>query len=191
MPTGLNPNQVVNRAINQIGDDQPPVTGTLPNFDTSPAGVAAAALYTSVVQTVLRTYGWDFSRNLATLVATGNAPPPQFAYEYAYPSMGIEIRQLQPTVLADANNPTPITWQVGNVTVLGVPTKVIWTNLQNALATISNQPPEGLWDAGFTESVVRLLASELAMAIAARPDTSQEMLKSAGDFERAAEGRDG
>ena len=191
MPTSLSPNQVVNRAINLIGDDQPPVTGTLPNFDTSPAGVAAAALYTSVVQTVLRTYGWDFSRNQAVLAVTGNAPPPQFAFEYAYPTMGIEVRQLQPSVRADPNTPTPVTWTVGNATVAGVPTKVIWTNLATALATISNQPPEGLWDAGFTESVVRLLASEMAMAIAARPDTSKEMLESAGDFERAAEGRDG
>lgn len=191
MPLGLTSTAVVNRAINQIGDDQPPVTGSLPNFDTSPAGVAAAALYTSVVQTVLRTYGWDFSRNLATLVASGNAPPPQFAYEYVYPSMGIEVRQLQPSAIADANNPAPVTWTVGNVQVTGVPTKVIWTNLAAALAAISNQPPEGLWDAGFTESVVRLLASEMAMAIAARPDTSKGMLESAGDFERAAEGRDG
>lgn len=191
MPTGLTPTQVVNRAIQLIGDDQPPVTGTLPNFDTSPAGVAAAALYTSVVQTVLRGYGWDFSRNVATLVETANPPPPQFAKEYVYPAMGIEVRQLQPSVIADPNNPLPISWTVGNVTLAGVPTKVIWTNLAGAQATISNQPPEGLWDAGFTESVVRLLASELAMAIAGRPETSKGLLESAGEFERAAEMRDG
>lgn len=189
MPTGLTPTQVVNRAINQFGDDQPPVTGTLPNFDTSPAGVAAASLYPSVVQTVLRTYGWDFSRNLATLTTTGNTPPPQFAYEYAYPAMGIEIRQVQPNAITDPNNPSPVRWTVGNVLVASVPTKVIWTDIPSALATISNQPPEGLWDAGFTEAVVRLLASEMAMAIAGRPDTSKGLLESAGDFERAAETR--
>lgn len=191
MPTGLTSNLVVNRAIQLIGDDQPPVTGTLPNFDTSPAGVAAAALYTSVVQTVARSFGWDFSRNSAALAASGNVAPPQWDFEYLYPANGLEIRQLVPKVIADQNDPQPVRWTVASVMIAGVPTKVIWSDLQDAQGVITGQPPEGLWDAGFTESVVRLLASELAMAIPARPDTSKNLLQSAGEFERAAEMRDG
>ena len=38
---GDTPTTLVNRAIQQIGANQPPVTGTLPNFDNTPAGVAA------------------------------------------------------------------------------------------------------------------------------------------------------
>ena len=182
---------VVNRAIQQIGDDQPPVTGNAPNFDSSPAGVAAATLYTSVVQTIGRTFGYDFSRNTAALVASGNPPPPQWAQEYLYPANGLEIRQLQPPIVGDANDPRPQRWTVGYSLIAAVPTKVIWTNLAGALGVITGQPPESLWDAGFTESVVRLLASELAMALAGRPDTSRSMLESARDFETTAESRNG
>lgn len=191
MPTGLTSTQVVNRAIFQMGDDQPPVTGTLPNFDTSPAGIAAAQLYTSVVQTVGRQFGWDFSRNIAALSASGNSAPTGYSYEYIYPSMGIEVRQLIPSAISDPNNPLPVNWTVGNVNVSSVRTKVIWTNLASASAVFTNQPPEALWDAGFTEAVVRLLSSEMAMAIAARPETSRAQLEVAGEFERAAEQRDG
>ena len=190
MPTGLTSTQVVNRAIFQIGDDQPPITGSYPNFDTS-AGIACAQLYLSVVQTVARTFGWDFSRNVAALVESGNAPPPNWAYEYLYPTNGIEVRQLMPNAIADSNNPAPQQWTVANVLVAAVPTKIIWTNLANALGIITGQPPEGLWDAGFTEAVVDLLAAELALAIGGRQDTSKMMLDKAGDFERMAETRNG
>lgn len=191
MPTGLNSNVVVNRAIQLISDDQPPVTGNAPTFDSSPAGVAAALLYTSVVQTVGRQFGWDFARNMATLALSGGTPPPNWKYEYVYPANGLEIRQLVPLTIPDLNNPAPVNWAVASNTIAGVPTKVIWSNLQNALGVISGQPPEGLWDAGFTEAVVRLLASELAMAVAGRPETSKGLLESAGEFERSFEEREG
>lgn len=188
---GVTSNTVVNRAIQLYGDDQAPVKGQAPTFDNSAAGVAAAALYAGVVQTVGRKFGWDFSRNTVQLALTGNTPPPQWDFEYVYPTNGVEIRQLMPAAIADKNDPLPIRWTVGNDIVNNVATKVIFSNLANALATYSNQPPEALWDAGFTEAVVRLLASEMAMAIAGRPDTSQNLLTSGQMFEGELESRDG
>jgi len=192
MPTGLTPLDIVNRAIDLIGNNQAPVTGTYPNFDTSTAGIAAKILYPGVVQTIMRQFAWDFGRSKPTvLVVTGNTPPPQWAFEYTYPADGLEIRQVMPTTIVDANDPVPVNWTVGNVLVTSTPTKVIWTNQASALCVYSNQPPPSIWDAGFTEAVVRLLASEMAMAIPGRPDVSQKMLESAQGFEALAEGIDG
>lgn len=189
MPAGLTPTAVVNQAINLIGDNQSLVTGTLPNFDTSPAGVAASLLYTPTVQAVARGYGWDFNRNIATLALSGNVAPLEWTFEYIYPASGLEVRQVMPSVLVDANNPIPVRWDIGYVSVGGTLTKVIWTNVANAIAKITGQPPETLWDAGFEMTVVRLLASGMAMALAGKPETAKLMLESAGDFERAAEMR--
>jgi len=181
---------IANQAIMLIGDNQPPVTGIAPNFDTSTAGLALAQLYSPCVQTVGRQFGWDFSRNTVALTLTTNTPPVPWTYEYLYPSNGVQIRQLLPATIIDQYNPLPINWAVANNLVSAVPTRVIQTNLQNAVAVYSNQPNENTWDALFRETVVRLLASELAQAIGGRPDTSRDLLSSAEQFEQFGEGRD-
>lgn len=178
----MNETDIVNQAIYILGDDQPLVIGAFPTFDGSPAGKAAAQLYGPAVATIARQFGWDFSRNWVTLVTTGNTPPPDWSQEFLYPTMGVEVRQLRPTTVADPNNPLPTTWNVGNTLVSSVPTKVIWTNLADALAVFTNQPGPDLWDALFRESVVRLLASEFAVALAGKPDTSRDLLEQAGGF---------
>src|SRR5690242_8129500 len=98
---------IVNEAIQRIGDNQPLVTGTAPTFDDSPAGKAAQVLYAPVVAAVGRRFEWDMARNVVTLVATGNTPPLGWSFEYGYPSNGIEVWQITPASLADANNPLP------------------------------------------------------------------------------------
>lgn len=300
----MNSADVVNRALQIIGgfNNQGPVTGNPPNFDGSAAGIAAGVLYDSVVQTVARQYGWDFSRNSVALVNTTGAAPIGFAYEYFYPSNGIQLRQLVPQTIDDLNNPIPYNWVVGNViagltaasgsilfpsnptnnqsiTLNGIPyifvtgtpgpnqvhieattaltglnlltvlhastdpditvatytgsggpdawtlnvlyntpgiegngytlaadspatpsgatltggtsgqRKVIWTNIENAQALFTNQPTENLWDALFAETVVRLLASELATALPGKPETSKIAIEQAAQFQKAGEAR--
>lgn len=180
---------IVNQAIELIGDNQPLVTGNAPNFDTSAAGKAAAQLYAPCVATVARQFGWDMARATVALTPSGNAAPLGWSFEYLYPTNGIEVWQLQPPAIADANNPLPQNWNVGNAVVGGTQRKVVWSNQAGALAVYNNNPNENVWDPGFREAVVRLLASEFAMALAGKPDTAQSYLESAGAFESAAEAR--
>ena len=182
---------IVNQAILYIGDNQKPVTGSYPNFDSSVAGVVASILYAPCVQTVMKQYGWDFGRTVKALTASGNAAPLPWSQEYLYPADGLEIRQLLPPSLSDPNNPAPIEWTIANVLVSAVPTKIIWTNQATASAVYSNFPPPSVWDVGFREAVARLLASEMAMAISGKPDVSEKTLESAGAFEGAGEARNG
>lgn len=185
------PTTIVNQAINYYGDNQAEVTGTFPNFDDSTAGVVAKNVYGPVVRTVMRQFGWDFGRTYATLALSGNTAPLPWAFEYIYPADGIEIRQITPGALADTNNPDPTNWTVGNALVAGVPTKVIWAEDASAKVVYSNFPPPPLWDAGFRETVVRLLASVMAAGVAGKTDTVQKLMESAGAFENAAETRNG
>jgi hypothetical protein len=181
---------VVNQAIQLIGDNQPPVTGNAPTFDSSPAGVAAASLYAPCVQTVGRRFGWDFARNLVALTLSGNPASILWPFEYLYPANGVQVWQLLPAAITDPNNPLPVNWSIGNAVVGGTQKKVIWTDLPNAQAIYNNSPNENTWDSLFREAVVRQLASELAMALAGRPDTAQAMLETANAFEGAGESRD-
>lgn len=67
--------------------------------------------------------------------------------------------------------------------------KVILTNLVSAIAVITNSPSEDTWDPIFTEAVVRLLASELDLAIDGKPESSQLTFQQFGGFEKAGEDR--
>ncbi len=179
---------IVNQAIQYMGGNQPPVTGNAPNFDDSPAGVAAKQFYSAVVQTAGRQFGWDFARNTFTLVPSGNVAPDPWTYEYLYPPAAIEVWELKPAV-TDPNNPLPTNWTVANTLVAAVQTKVIQAGFANAVAVMNNNPSESVWDPGFREAVVRLLASVMAAAIAGKPDLAQSYLESASSFETSAESR--
>lgn len=181
---------IVNQAIQLIGANQPLVTGVYPTFDQSTAGKAAAQLYGPAVATVGRQWEWDLARNTIALIASGNAAPFPWSYEYLYPTNGIEVWQLTPPAIVDPNNPLPTTWVVANAVVGGTQTKVIQTNMVAALAIYNNNPNESTWDPLFREAVVRLLASEFAMALAGKPDSAQALLESGSAFETIAEGRD-
>ena len=172
-----------------MGGNTPPVLGNAPTFDNSTNGKALARLYSPCVATVARQFAWDLARNSVVLSVTGNTPPLGYSYEYLYPSNGIEVWQLVPASIADPNNPLPQTWDVGNNLVSGVQKKVIWSSLANAVCIYNNNPTEDTWDALFREAVVRLLASELTMATAGKPDVAQGYLQSGAAFESLGEKR--
>lgn len=183
-------NDIANQAIQLIGNNQPPVTGNAPSFDSSPAGVALSKIYDACVATVARQWDWDLARNTVSLELSGNAAPFPWGFEYLYPTNGIQIWQIMPLSIEDPNNPLPVNWVTANNIVGGIQKKVIHANLEEALAVYNNNPNENTWDPLFRESVVRLLASELAMALAGKPDTSNDLLKSGAAFETIGEGRD-
>lgn len=180
---------IVNQAIQYYGGDQEPVTGVAPNFDDSDTGVVASKVYSACVETVGRQFGWDFARHTVALTPTGNTPPFPWSQEYSYPSNSVQVWQILPSSLADPNDPLPLNFIVANNIVNGNQTRVIHTNVTGASAVYNNNPNENTWDASFREAVVRLLASELAMGVAGRPDTSQNLLESGSSFETIAEGR--
>jgi hypothetical protein len=187
MPTS---NDIANQALQLIGDNMPIVTGEDPTWDSSPAGVALQKLYSACVQAVGRQFQWDMARNTVQLVLTGNVAPFPWSFEYAYPPNGIEVWQLLPNQIPDINNPLPYDWQIANGIVAGAQGRVVWSNLANAFCTYNNNPNENTWDSLFRETVVRLLSSELAMAVAGKPDIQQSNIEASMAFEKIGEGRE-
>jgi hypothetical protein len=147
-------NNIANQAIQLIGDNQPEVSGLAPNFDNSPAGIALQVWYYPCVQTVARQFEFDFARSNVALATSGNVAPYPWSYEYVYPANAVEIWQLLPPAQTDPNDPLPVNWTVGNTLVSGNQQRVIWSNLQNALANVNNAPDENSWDSLFREATV-------------------------------------
>ena len=181
---------IVNQALQLVGDNMPLVQGNAPTFDDSTGGKAAQRLYAPAVATVARLFEWDMARRTVALAIAGTAPFP-WDYQYLYPSNGVEIWQVMPASITDPNNPLPTTWVVANTVVGSAERKVIHTNVPNAVAVYNNNPGPDVWDPGFREAVVRLLGSEFAMAVAARPETSKNLLESFNAFVNAFKTRDG
>lgn len=171
-------NTVANQALDLVGNNSPKVSGFAPTWDSSPAGKVLQDIYAQTVGATQRQFGWDASRRMITLVLSGNTGPylaGQFDNEYLYPGNGVEIWEVQPAAPIDKNDPLPYNYTVGNTLVNGVQTKVIWTDVDDAVAIYNNNPAEAVWDFGFTEAVVRALASKLALALAGRPETASLM----------------
>lgn len=180
-------NTVANQAISLIGNNTPPVTGFAPTFDSSPAGQQLQNLYTPCVRTVARQFEWDFARSDIALTLSGNAAPWPWPYEYLYPTNAVEVWQLLPDTTTDTNNPRPLNWSVGNAVVSGAQTRVIWSDQPNVVAVVNNMPLESTWDDLFREAVVRLLASELSIALFGKPDQAEAYLQSGAAFEQVGE----
>lgn len=172
---------VVNQALQEIAA-QATVTGVNPAFDGSAAGNAAGILYTPCVNLLLREQDWEFSRKTVALTTSGTTPVYPWTNGYLYPTDCVRIRSVVPATW-DANDPQPVRWSEGVQTIGGVATRVIFCDVATASLTYStNAVTEDDWDSMFQEAMVRLLGSELAMALGGRPDFSRVKLGEAGQI---------
>lgn len=182
---------VVNEALYMVSQRIPLVTGVSPTFDDSAAGKAAQQLYVPTVEAVGRMFEWDMARRTVSLVASGNVIIfPAGWTEYLYPTNGIEVWQIVPGTIADPNDPLPTTWLVENAVVGATLRKVILTDVVAPIAVYNNSPGPEVWDPGFRETVVRMLASKFADSLTGRPETAAFMLQSSGAFGQGAMRRD-
>jgi hypothetical protein len=178
--------EVVNSALQFIAA-QTKITSL---SDGSPAATAAQVVYQPVVQLLLRELDPDFARVTAALVSAGASTPiVPWAFEYTYPADCVRLRQVRPpSGTYNINDPQVVRANVAFDTTVGSGTKVILTNLANALAVYtSSTPTEAVWDSVFAEAVSRRLANPLAMALSGRPDFASEVLEQAARVAMTAE----
>lgn len=179
---------VCNRALAEA-IAQYTLSGTNPAFDASAAAKACGLLYDPAWQMLLREQDTEFSRFTGTLVAGGIATYP-WSNAYLYPSDCLKIRTVVPATW-DPNDPQAIRWSEQNQIISTVPTRIILTNVPSAklVYTTSNVTPD-VWDFSFQEAVVRFLASQLALAVAGRPDLSRALLGQSGGILQSGEAKD-
>ena len=188
MTTGATAATIVNQALQQIAA-QATVSGVNPAFDGSAAGNAAGILYQPAVQLLLRQTDYEFSRMDAALALSPVIPYP-WSYAYLYPSDCLKIRSVKPATW-DLNDPPPVRWTEMEASVGGIPTRIIGCNIIGAVLTYTTaNVSEGEFDSIFQETLVRLLASELVMALSGRPDFSGKLLEQSGGLVGQGPGRD-
>lgn len=189
MTAGATPASVVNQSLAQIAA-QYTVSGTLPDFDGSAAGLAAGILYAPTVALLLRQSEYEFSRADVALTVTGLAAPYPWSNAYLYPSDCIKIRQVRP-VTWDQNDPHPTRWTEMEQTIANVQTRIIACDVAGAVLTYTtSNVTESEWDSIFQETFVRTLGSELAVALGGRPDFGEKMLGVAGGLVGIGAGKD-
>lgn len=189
MPTGLTPVIVVNSALEQIAAQEQITSLT----DGSPSAKAASVVYAPTVELLLRELDPDFARYSAALtISTAPTPVPPWAYEYLWPDDMLRLRQVRPPgsgtgSLVDLNDPQPVRANVAFDIIAAVSTKVILTNQVNAWAVYTTSlATEAVWDAVFTDAVVRRLANPLAMALSGRPDFAEKILEQSARMAQTA-----
>jgi hypothetical protein len=188
---------IVNSAL-ELLDSQAFVSGTLPNFDGSTAGVAASWVYPIIRDYLIRLINPEFARlgptPLVLLSGAGGVIPaalPPWLYEYAYPTDSVRVWSVRPPqsgtgAPADQWDPHPVPAAVaydpagGGIGPPPVPAKVILSDQANALVVYAtNLPDESLWDAAFVDTMIRRLGQPLAAAVSGRFDQARELLAEA------------
>lgn len=119
---------------------------------------------------------YDWSMTSATLVELVTSSFP-YAVSYPYPPDALRIRQLVPAAPA-ALDPHPVEWVVKNSG--GV--RVICASEKAPFAFYTMAAAEGVWDAMFRQSFVRMLASALSFALENRIEASKVKLDEALGF---------
>lgn len=182
---------ICNEALAQIAEipsAQPITSLSPPAGDSLAAANACSILYQPIYLAILRQYEWDFARLTISLTPVAvDAPSDPWPYAYYYPADCIQLRQVLPASLSDANDPYPVRHAISSGEGLG---KLILTTISpaNAVYTSDIADPT-LWDWAFAEAMVRALASALALTLAGRPDFSREKMSEAAQFESIAESR--
>lgn len=183
------PEDVVNLALMRIG--YPERVANI--FDGTDAANAALNVYSQTRDELLRKEDWGFAERNMNLSLIKSAPqggyfppgiwdpriypPPPWLYEYVYPFDCLKVRAVKPTPLFIINfDPQPYPFDVENDYNLSPPTKVILTNVQNAVLTYTGQILDPLtWEADFTEALADALGRRLAPVLKGLEETKLEM----------------
>lgn len=174
MPASLtSATDVVNAALVRIGKDS---IGNL--YDGSREAQLALAIYGQTRDEQLRLFDWGFAERSVSLAVLKTAPvggyippkvwtpaypPPNWIYEYAYPSDCLKVRALMRTAfIIPVFNPSPVIFEIANDNAMAPPAKVILCNIGSAQLVYTGRITDpNLWEADFTEALIAALARRL------------------------------
>lgn len=147
-------------------------------------GNVGGTLALAVIALAGSPYTSDPALNVATYTETGGGATDTLVITYKTPGTAGNSYTLAAQA-ASHGTVSAATLTGGTVTQQ----KVIWSSVLNAQAVVTNSPPEPTWDALFTDAVVRLLGSELNLALASKPDSSDIVGRQSQELEQAGERR--
>lgn|SRR5512135_56071 len=136
-------------------------------LEGSPAAKLFLDIYGQTRDELLRAGDWGFAEKITTGTITGSAPSP-WAYQYAYPSDCLRLKQVfSPTYTSDTNNPKPQLFRIGSGTTTAGAIEAIWSQTQTATLVYTSQVTNpALWEPMFIEALIEALARRAAPALA-------------------------
>jgi hypothetical protein len=166
---------VVNQSLDLIGYKRH--IGSI--WDGSVAARAALNAYSETRDEVLALQPWDFARAYLPLVSSIVAPPLPWKYVYVRPLTAVDIRDVYPSNLTDANQLDPIPYRWAEI---GSSARYIMTSFTPAAAIVTYRVTDtSLWPPEFTLLVVRGLAEKMHRAlVGGKPSDSKEQPDGAG-----------
>lgn len=171
-------------------------------YDGDDASKVALELYGQARDSLLDAEDWSFNRHTAPLTLLKGPPPnggysplypwsnlypaPEWLFEFAYPPDAVDLRAIMPPPLGPMPDldPIPQVWRVDNDSTpnvvngaaVGPPAKVIYCNVAGALAVYrSRVTSPDLFDPGFIDALVSLLAKRFASAFGYEVNQQREM----------------
>jgi hypothetical protein len=184
------PEQLINQALRRIGYTIE--IGYL--YEGSPAARAALTLYGQTRDDLLCNIDWPFARQSVQMTLLKTAPPGGYSYptlwtsafppipwifEYAYPTGCLEMRAVRPVaVLIPEYDPVPNIFAVADDPSLPSPSKVVLSNLSNAIAVFTGQITDPTqWEPMFTEALVEAMARRMGEAMGAGEESIKMQLQ--------------
>ena len=164
---------LVNMALDQIG--WPGHIGTI--YEGSPAARVALEVYGITRDTLIEQGDWPFAMAEVALIANGQTPPTPWAYEYAYPSDCLRVRNVKPGPLTGGTvdyNPQPQLFRPSFDLRTSPPARMILANVSPAIlvynARVTNPAS---WEPGFVSALVSALAARMAFMLPQSADTAK------------------
>ena len=164
---------ICNQALYNLGVDTPIVALT----DDSSNARACNRIYARLRDTLLQQHPWNFAINRATLAALAAKPGYEYTYAYALPTDPFCLRVLE---LREERDPTlgSYPYQIESVVDGASTYNVLVTDSDSALIKyIKKVTDPTQFDALFTQALVDLMTSRLAMPITNSRTTAEDWMK--------------
>lgn len=161
---------IYNQALMRIGIYDGLISD--PAEKTKPATVCTA-FFDSCLERVLREIPWNFAERRVTLAQLGDGPT-NWGYRYSYPSDCLMIRRIETPGIRNTRADQRIPFQVGS-TATG---REIYCDLSEAEAVYTTKVDDlNQWDSIARSALAYLLAAEIAMPLAVKPDIAQAAMQ--------------
>lgn len=146
---------------------------------TSPAegsvqSIAANRVWEYALKEALASYRWGFAKTIAALALSASYEPIEFAYAYAYPSMGVRVWSIFDEGTVDKN----IGERFRKVYSPTDGVRYLETDVSDAYAEYTYYITDvTLFDPHFVTALSRRLAAELAVPLNGDSELAKEQLK--------------
>lgn len=166
--------EICNLALSNVG-----VSQWVANIDTDRSNEALVLRrwYDISVNFCLEDFDWNFARRRIALALLDITPPSIWTYVYAYPSDCAQPREIEVEGVRQPYHEQRIPYEVAAQSDVAGDYKVIYTDQADAVLVYTKRITDaGMFDAQFTIALSWLLAGNIAMPLAVKPQFAQQAI---------------